>query len=235
MISCSSVFNLIVMSETVNDIRDAVVIELHKYSDDISLPSKLLRAKIIEIRSSLIRDEIKRSKTLGIGFYQWSSSFKVSEREVDCVGSINVLSGYKVDMSGISKTVQNPLMFIGSHDLKTNYDILELVPFLSHRYRRYATEKPVCTLLDDMLVFNKKPPGTMLTGLVLYDDFTEGSGFSDGKEIPVPAGIAFKLKTLVIKSILDSYGIMNDPINNDSDENLQRKAPVRNEPNNNDQ
>ena len=223
------------MSETVKAIRDAVVIELHKYSDDISLPTKLLYSKIIDIRSSLIRDEIKRSKTLGTGFYQLVSTLVVSERKTECVGSTRVISGFKISVKGISKTIKNPVLYIGSHDLKEKYDILELLPFLTHDYRRYATEIPVCTVLDDMIVFNRKPAGRSLTGLVLYDNFTEADDFSESGNVPVPAGIAFRLKTLVIKSILEHYGIMNDPVNDDSEESLQRKQPVSDERNNNNQ
>ncbi|RKY72202.1 MAG: hypothetical protein DRP97_01005 [Candidatus Latescibacterota bacterium] len=221
------------MSETVKGIRDAIVIKLHKYSDDISLPTKLLYQEIIDIRSSLIRDEIKRSKTLSVGFYQLVSTLVVNQRKTECVGSRHVLSGFKVDVKGISKTVRNPILYIGSHDLNEKYDILELVPFLSHGYRRYATEKPVCTILEDMIVFNRKPYGRKLTALMLFDNFINIEGFSETADIPVPAGIAFRLKTLVMKSILETFGIMNDPINDDSDESVQRKQPVSNERDNN--
>lgn len=221
------------MSETVNDIRDAIVLELSKYSDDIKLPTKLLLTTIIDIRSSLIRDEIKRSKTLGTGFYQLSSCLEISERMTECVGSTQVLSGYKIDIPGISKTVKNPIIFIGSHDLKTKYDLLDFVPFISHGYRKYNTERPVCTILDDMIVFNKKPIGNKLTGLILFDDFSKEGDFNSNKDVPVPAGIAFRLKTLVKNSILNTYGIFADPINDDSEENVQRKQPVSDERDNN--
>jgi len=214
------------MGKSINNISDSVRLALHKYSDDIKLPKSLVKDKIRDIRAAIIRDEIESRKSVSTGFYQLVSCLKIEKRKTECVLHGAVLSGYKVNVTGIFKGIRDPVLFIGSHNLNQRYDILELVPFLSHGNSAHTSKIPVCTLIEEDVLFNTLPmtAGEYLTGLILFEDFDAACGFSDEDDIPVPRTIIYKLEMLVKKDILASYGYLYDPLNDNSEEQMKSKA-----------
>jgi len=217
------------MSKTLREVRDSVLVALHKYSDDVRIPKSFIDGKIKDARVTLIKDHRKRNKgKVEQGFYQLINGLEIKNLVNSKSTSVGMVSGYYVNVPGIMKIVDNPVLSIGSHNMEVLYDIVPYIKWLTARYRRHTKHIPVGTVIDEMIVFHIRPAGNLLTSLILLEDFRSGLGFTDNSQVPVPSGILVKLEAMVVDTVARSYGLLLDPVNDDSEETKKDDKDSRN-------
>lgn len=204
---------------------------LHSYeiTDDKVIDPEFIEDKIVDIRNTLIADEASRG-LLDNSYYQMMETLPVTihNNKIELDGKVTVLHPTNVGVVTIpslyTRIGHKAIQYLGLPDLSLNFDYKEMTGFLSNRYAKYTSGRPIYTIVSTkVLVRNYGLTGDrFVSAIAIVEDPRKVPGF-DYRTSPFPVADPQKLELLVIKHIQATATYGPDKIN-DANVNINPQA-----------
>jgi len=216
------------MNKTLWQIRDSIMEALHSYeiTDDRVIEPELVEDKIIDLRSTLIKEEAL-SGPIDQGYYQIIENLEVlyNDNSIRISPSITIRQTKKigtVDLPGLNTRIgQKAILYFGLPDLSYNFDYKTLLGVISNNSAQFTKDRYVFTVVGTQaLVRNYGLEGKRyVTVIAILEDPRKAPGYVfETSDFPVSD--PQKLELLVIKHFMSTMGFGPDKLN-DANINIQ--------------
>jgi len=206
------------LRDIVNSVKEALT--GFNITDDTLYDDMYLQDKIIDVRNTLIKQEIEAGKNMD-AYFQFICCLDIKCLETTCtVGGITVGDGdfkYYIDLPKLNENIgKKAIKYIGLSDLKTPASLMSIQGYISLGGSRYTSNLFSGTRIENRIYLQNITPGlTVLCGLLLLDNPQESCDFNKDSNFPVTD--VYKLELLVKKDILSTFGINPDQVSDSMD------------------